>query len=109
MATAEIGALRVTLAMNAGEFTRGARQAETVMDRLSSRARSLGLALGGAFVVGQFASWATGALKAAGDAEAALATVEAIIKRTGGAAGVMSEKLGALAQKPKARTKDEDD
>ena len=109
MATAEIGALRVTLAMNAGEFTRGARQAETVMDRLSSRARSLGLALGGAFVVGQFASWATGALKAAGDAEAALATVEAIIKSTGGAAGMTSEKLVAMAQNLKALTNIDDD
>lgn len=109
MATAEVGALRVTLAMNAGEFQRGAREAETVMDRLGSRARQLGFALGGAFVVGQFASWATAAMKAAGDAEAALATVEAIIKSTGGAAGLTSERLVAMAQELKALTNIDDD
>lgn len=95
--------------MNAGKFASGVREAETMMDRLSSRARSLGMALGGAFVVGQFASWATSALKAAGDAEAALATVEAIIKSTGGAAGLTSEKLIGMAQQLKALTNIDDD
>jgi hypothetical protein len=95
--------------MNAGEFTRGARQAESTMDSLSSRARSLGMALGGAFVVGQFASWATSALKAAGDAETAFATVEAIVKSTGGAAGLTTEKLVDMAQQLKALTNIDDD
>jgi hypothetical protein len=109
MATAEAGSLRVDLAMNAGKFQDGARKVETTLDRLSSRARSLGLALGGAFVVGQFAGWATSALKAAGDAEASLATVQAIVKSTGGAAGMTTEKLVGMAQQLKALTNIDDD
>src|SRR5262245_57221094 len=40
--SAEIGALRVVLALNAGEFSRGARAAMTDLDRLAAKMSAIG-------------------------------------------------------------------
>ncbi len=48
MPGAVVGALRVVLGMNAGEFTSQSKKAENSMDRLNARAKKLGVAVGAA-------------------------------------------------------------
>jgi hypothetical protein len=97
MASAVIGALRVVLGMNAGEFTKGTQQAGKSMDRLADRAKRLGAAIGAAFAVGQITSFAKNAVRAFGIQEDAVRAVEATLKSTGATAGFTSRQLQDMA------------
>jgi hypothetical protein len=104
MAQAEIGALRVRLAMDAGQFSKGTQKAGRSMDKLGDRARKLGAAIGAAFAVGQLTSFAKSAVKAFGVQEDAVRAVEATLKTTGATAGFTSKQLQAMASKMQEAT-----
>lgn len=70
MAQAEIGALRVTLAMDAGEFTRGLSKSEAMLARFGAKAQAAGAA----------AARALGVLSVAG--AAALGALSVAMKKT---------------------------
>jgi hypothetical protein len=101
---AEIGALRVRLGMNAGEFHRGTKEVEGAMDRLAKRARTMATAVGGAFAVSGLARGILASVRAYGESEAAIAAVEAVVKSTGGTAGRTTTKLVEMAKELKALT-----
>ena len=97
MASSIIGALRVVLGMDAGEFTKGTKKAGSSMDRLADRAKKLGSAIGAAFAVGQVQAFARNAVNAFGVQEDAIAAVEATLRSTGEAAGFTSKQLQGMA------------
>lgn len=97
MPGAVVGALRVMLGMNAGEFETGTKKAGASMDRLSSQAKKLGAAIGAAFAVGQITSFAKDAVRAFGVQEKAVKAVEATLKTTGATAGFTSKQLQDMA------------
>ena len=91
MASSVIGALRVVLGMNAGEFSSDAKRAGRSMDSLANQAKKAGAAIGAAFAVGQLKSFAQESIRLFGVQEDAVASVEAVLKTTGGAAGFTSK------------------
>lgn len=97
MANAVVGALRVILGLNAGEFDKGTQKAGNSMDRLARKAKALGGAIGGAFAAAQLKSFATEAVRAFGVQEAAVKAVEATLRTTGSTAGFTSKELQAMA------------
>lgn len=103
MASATIGALRVNLSMNAGEFSRGARQASNSLDRISARARALGanMAKVGAgitvAIAGPMALIARATVKDFAKQEKAVAAVDAALKSMGKQAGFTSRELRDMA------------
>lgn len=97
MAQAEVGALRVRLAMDAGEFSSGTKKAGRSMDSLASKAKKVGSAIGAAFAVGQVTSFARESVRLFGVQEDAIASVDAVLKTTGGSAGFTSKKLQEMA------------
>jgi hypothetical protein len=88
--------------MNAGEFSRGAREAENAMGRLASRAQHMASAMAGSFAAIALGSFVTMAVRAFGQSETAIAQVEAAVRSTGGTAGFTTERLVAMAQQLKA-------
>jgi hypothetical protein len=97
MASAIIGALRVVLGMNAGQFSSDTKRAGRSMDSLASKAKALGGAIGAAFAVGQLKSFAQDAVRAFGVQEQAVKAVEATLRTTGGTAGFTSKELQKMA------------
>ena len=97
MASAIIGALRVVLGMNAGQFSSDTKKAGRSMDSLASKAKALGGAIGAAFAVGQLKSFAQDAVRAFGVQEQAVKAVEATLRTTGGTAGFTSKQLQKMA------------
>jgi hypothetical protein len=67
------------------------------MDSLASKAKKAGAAIGAAFAVGQLKSFAQESIRLFGVQEDAIASVEAVLKTTGGAAGFTSKKLQEMA------------
>lgn len=110
MPSAEVGSARVVLGMNAGEFTRGTKKAAKGMDDLADKAKKLGTAIGAAFATDQIRRFAGEAVRLFGVQEEAIASVEAVLKTTGGAAGKTSKELQDLASSMQEVTKfgDED-
>ncbi len=99
MAQAEVGALRVRLAMNAGEFTRGAKKSNNAMASMAAQAKKLGAALGAAFAVQQVSSFFTKSVQLFGKQQQAIKGVEGVLKTTGNAAGFTSQQLQDMASK----------
>jgi hypothetical protein len=97
MATAEVGALRVTLATNAGEFSKGLNKAENRMDQFARKAQKLGAAIGAAFAVEKLTGFIRDSISAFATQERAVAAVESRLKATGNAAGFTSKQLQAMA------------
>lgn len=92
-----IGALRVSLGLNAGEFSNDARRAGGAMDGLAGKAKKLGAAIGAAFALGQVKSFAQESIRLFGVQQDAIASVEAVLKTTGGTAGFTSKRLQEIA------------
>ena len=110
MASSVIGALRVILGMNAGEFDKGAKRAGSAMDRLAKKAERLGVALGAAFATTRVFGFLRDSVNAWGVQEQAIAAVEAVLRTTGGTAGFTSKQLQKVASELQETSKfgDED-
>lgn len=100
-----IGALRVNLGMNAGEFDRKGKKASASLDRLAKSAQRLGTILTGAFATGQVVNFIRRATEAWGIQEEAIAQVNAALETTGGTAGFTSKELQKIARSLQAVSK----
>lgn len=96
---AEVGALRVSLAMNAGEFERGSRRAEKSMDSLSRKAKQLAATFSGALIGAQYVGTLKKSIQLWGIQEDAVRAVEATLRTTGGTVGRTSKQLQDMASK----------
>lgn len=105
MAQAEVGALRVRLAMDAGEFSKGAANAEREIDKLGKKMTAFGtemMKVGTGLTVGlsaPLALFGKASLEAFQGSEKAIKAVEHAIKTMGNAAGLSAEQLSAVAEK----------
>jgi hypothetical protein len=93
----EAGAVRIRMAMNAGEFTRGVQQVNASMDKLAARAAKVGAAITSAFAADKLGAFFSDATRAWGVQEQAVSAVEAAIKATGGTAGFTTKQLVKMA------------
>lgn len=97
MANAQIGALRVDLAMNAGRFERNTRRAGNSLDDLNRKAKALASALAGAFAIRELTMFAKNSVLAFGKQEEAIGLVNAVLSATGKTAGFTSKRLQEVA------------
>lgn len=97
MAQAEVGSLRVTLGMNAGEFDRKSKKAASSMQNLANKAKALAASMAGAFVTVGMSNVLGKAIRLWGIQEKAIASVEATLKTTGGTVGFTSKQLQDMA------------
>ncbi len=97
MAQAEVGSLRVTLGMNAGDFDRKTKKAGRSMDMLAKKAAQLAGAMAGAFITVGMTSVLSKAIRLWGIQEKAIASVEATLRTTGGTVGFTSKQLQDMA------------
>ena len=98
-----LSALIVTLGLDAGEFQKGINGAEKSAGSFAAKMQKIGgqmQKIGGQMTVGltlPIAAFGASSVKSAMDAENALADLEAVLKSTGGAAGVTLDELTANA------------
>ena len=97
MASAEIGSLRVRMAINAGEFVAGAKRAGRGMAKLGREAKLIGASIAAAFTLRFVSSGYSKAIDAYSKQAAAIRAVEATLKSTGAAAGFTSKQLQKMA------------
>lgn len=82
MATAEIGALRVRLSMDAGEFTKGIAQAQQQLQRVGKQMQAVGRQMAAALTLPLGLAGAS-ILRTAADFEQGMANVKAVLRPTG--------------------------
>lgn len=97
MAQSVIGALRVNLGMNAGEFNSQARTVGSALDNMAKRAQRLASVLGTAFAVSRIVNFGRMSIAAFAKQDKAVKAVEATLRTTGGTAGYTSKQLQKMA------------
>lgn len=97
MAQAEVGSLRVTMGMNAGEFNRKVKESDKNLARLKRRFADLGATMASAFAAASFVGVLSKATRLWGIQEKAIASVEATLRSTGNSAGFTSKQLQDMA------------
>lgn len=105
MAGAQVGSVRVGLGMNAGEFQTGMKKASRSMNKLSDEAKKLGASILAAFSTAVVTDFALDSVRLFGIQEEAIASVEAVLKTTGGTAGFTSKQLQDMASSLQEVTK----
>lgn len=105
-----IGALRVDMFTNVGEFNRGVKKQEAALKRFQARAKAVAATLAGAFSGAGFLSGLSGAAAAFAKQREAMDLVTASVEHTGTAAGRTAKQLFEAASAMQDVTKfgDED-
>ena len=110
-----LSSLIVTLGLDAGDFQKGIDSAEKSIGSFAARMQKIGgqmQKIGGSMTVGltlPIAAFGASSVKSAMDAENALADLQAVLKSTGGAAGVTLDELTANASALQKVTKFSDE
>jgi TP901 family phage tail tape measure protein len=107
MASAVVGALRVDLAMNAGEFSKGARQARQEMNSLAGAINQISTQMNrasifintGILAAQRFASAATGIFTVASAFEKGMSNVSTLVDTSNESLRQMSEEVLAIAKR----------
>lgn len=108
MADSVIGALRVVLGIETAAFEKGLKGATASLSSIGRRMQSIGATLS-ASVTAPLVAIGYKSVEAFQESERALAAVEAAVKSTGGAAGLATAELSAMAAKLQSLSTFDDD
>lgn len=104
-----LGKILVKLGLDNSEYKKGLNDSKQSTDKFSSTMSKVGLAIAGAFTIDAIKNFATNAVKAYNESAAAAAKFNAVVKATGGAAGITTEEMQRFASQLQSVTTFEDD
>ena len=99
----------VKLGLDNSEYKKGLNDSKQSTDKFSSTMSKVGLAIAGAFTIDAIKNFATNAVKAYNESAAAAAKFNAVVRATGGAAGITTEEMQRFASQLQSVTTFEDD
>lgn len=104
-----LGKILVKLGLDNSEYKKGLNDSKQQTDKFSSTMSKVGLAIAGAFTIDAIKNFATSAVKAYNESAAAAAKFNAVVRATGGAAGITTEEMQRFASQLQSVTTFEDD
>ena len=104
-----LGKILVKLGLDNSEYKKGLNDSKQSTDKFSSTMSKVGLAIAGAFTIDAIKNFATNAVKAYNESAAAAAKFNAVVRATGGAAGITTEEMQRFASQLQSVTTFEDD
>ena len=104
-----LGKILVKLGLDNSEYKKGLNDSKQSTDKFSSTMSKVGLAIAGAFTIDAIKNFATNAIKAYNESAAAAAKFNAVVRATGGAAGITTEEMQRFASQLQSVTTFEDD
>ena len=104
-----LGKILVKLGLDNSEYKKGLNDSKQSTDKFSSVITKIGGAIAGAFTIDAIKNFATNAIKAYNESAAAAAKFNAVVRATGGAAGITTEEMQRFASQLQSVTTFEDD
>lgn len=104
-----LGKILVKLGLDNSEYKKGLNDSKQSTDKFSSVITKIGGAIAGAFTIDAIKNFATNAVKAYNESAAAAAKFNAVVRATGGAAGITTEEMQRFASQLQSVTTFEDD
>lgn len=104
-----LGKILVKLGLDNSEYKKGLNDSKQSTDKFSSVITKIGGAIAGAFTIDAIKNFAINAVKAYNESAAAAAKFNAVVRATGGAAGITTEEMQRFASQLQSVTTFEDD
>ena len=104
-----LGKILVKLGLDNSEYKKGLNDSKQSTDKFSNVINKIGGAIAAAFTIDAIKNFAVNAVKAYNESAAAAAKFNAVVRATGGAAGITTEEMQRFASRLQSVTTFEDD